>query len=61
MIPSMIGGPGHKVTSEGRCLSPLVPDPWLEAALQGLEPYLGQESKEVKGSRAHTWAPCLAK
>lgn len=31
MIPSVIGGPGHKVTSDGHCLSPSVPSPWLEA------------------------------
>lgn len=37
MIPFMIGGPGHKVTSERHRLSPSVPGPWLEAALQGLE------------------------
>jgi hypothetical protein len=29
MAPSMIGGPRHKVTSEGHCLSPSVPGPWL--------------------------------
>lgn len=62
----MLGG--HKVTSEGHCLSPSAPGPWLEAALQGLEseqrlnlePYLGQALKEVKDSRTHPWAPCLA-
>lgn len=37
MIPSMIGGPGHKVTSEWHCLSPSVPGPCLEAALWGLK------------------------
>lgn len=55
VIPSRIGGPGHKATSEERCPSSSVPDPQLEAALQSLESEQEVGSRRNQGKSRNKW------